>query len=131
MRAQEETLFTPPKEKPKPFKCKLNATEEHKAEIIDAFDPTGKILPVLSKEGLTVILAKPTQLLVGDKKERVYSPKVPDDVPIPVEIIDEENPQKGVHGYIQKWRFNLKMPNEESPDQQILPEPEEVDDIPF
>jgi len=131
MRAQEETLFTPPKERPKPFKCRLNATIEHKAIIEDAFDPTGKKLPILSKERITVVLDKPTQLLVGDRRERVYSSKVPDDIRIPVEIIDEKNPQKGVHGYIQKGRFNLKIPTKENPNQQILPELEEIDDIPF
>lgn len=131
MRAQEETLFTPPKEELKPFKCRLNATREHKAIIEDAFDPTGEKLPILSEEGITVVLDKPTQLLVGDRREKVYSSKVPDDIRIPVEIIDEKNPQKGVHGYIQKGRFNLKIPTEENPEQQILSEPEEVDDIPF
>jgi hypothetical protein len=132
MRAQEETLFAPPKEKPIPFRCNLNATSEHKAVIEDAYDPTGKKIPVLSKERITVILDRPTQLLVNDRMEKVYSPKVPDDVPIPVEIIDEENPQKGVHGYIQKGRFNLKIPEKGIANQQTLSEPEEADDdIPF
>ena len=124
-------MFSPPKEKVPSFKCLLKATGEHRAIIRDAFDPTGEKLPVLSKEAIAVALDKPTWLLVKDDKKRVYSPKVPDDANIHVEIIDEENPQKGVHGYIQKGRFNLKIPTGENPDQQILPELEEIDDIPF
>lgn len=132
MRTQEETLFTPPtKEKTPSFKCLLKATSEHKAEITNAFDPTGKKLPVLSKEAITVALDKPTWLLVKDDRKKVYAPSVPDDTNILVEIIDEEDPQKGVFGYVAKGRFKQEVPQETNLDQQKFPEIPEEDEFPF